>query len=241
MMATSLTLALRAATDTKADWDILTIAIGLGAFGSLLTIGFVMSMHGWRLERAGQPTNTQGFPAGAQWKVSDSWASNLTAITAGLGALVTVVSDKLSGVFDAGAIPVFAITAAVMLVAAALGPVAYTTMQQYRADGSDGHLEGTWRGVLVASGVTLFTVMGSLAAVGATVHHLQGVPTGGQFVVWVVLIVIAFGIFLYAVRTIQWLVQDASGAADPKRSLAGITTVDCCAGATPAARRMSLL
>src|SRR5262249_50891596 len=154
---------------------------------SLVTVIVAAGLHGRWLDQAQKSSRTsddsvakraddqegnQGFPAGAQWRVSDSWASNLTAITAALGALVTLISDKLSGIFDAGAIPVFAITTALLLVVAALGPVAYTTLQE-RADKPVVHLRGTWPGVLVSTGITMFAVMGSLGAVGATAHHLQ--------------------------------------------------------------------
>jgi hypothetical protein len=227
----------------QVDWDILTIALSLGLVASVITIAVLVGRHSKVLLKRSHRWHGQGLPAGAQWKISDSWASNLTAITAALGALVTVISDKVSSVFDDSAIPVFAITTALMLVVAAIGPLAYTTLQQYHPGGGTGdHLEGTGPGLLIGTWVTLLAVMGSLAAVGATTRHIPGLGTGPRSAVWIVLGVVAIGVAVYALRTIDWLIRDANSTPSTKRSLAGVTTVNCCEPETsPAARRMSLL
>lgn len=78
----------------------------------------------------------QGLPAAAAWKYTDSWASNLTGLTAAFGAIVLAFSDNLSGVFRPGASAAFAVTSVELVAIAASAPLAYTLLQRYSGEPS---------------------------------------------------------------------------------------------------------
>jgi hypothetical protein len=108
------------------DWQVFSWGLRGGAIAAgLAWVWFVLArlISGW---------GKMALPAAGQWKLSDSWASNITAIITALAAVAAIFSDDLKDVFDHRAPLVFALTTAVMLVFAALAPVGYAVLQRYQ-------------------------------------------------------------------------------------------------------------
>jgi hypothetical protein len=118
------------------DWHVFRWGLIGGAIAAVLAwVWFALArIGGW---------GEMALPAAGQWKLSDSWASNITAIITALAAVAAIFSDDLKDVFDHRAPLVFALTTAVMLVFAALAPVGYAVLQRYQPQENQvSHVEG---------------------------------------------------------------------------------------------------
>ncbi len=69
------------------------------------------------------------LPGGAAWRFADSWATNLTALITTGAAVAAIFSKDLDALFVGKAPLAFSLTTAILLVVAALAPVAYTVLQ----------------------------------------------------------------------------------------------------------------
>jgi hypothetical protein len=227
------------AADTEAvtpDWRVLVYGLLAGFLAAVIVSAFL-----WQEARKDKRAE---LPGGAQWKFTDSWASNLTAITAAFAALLAAFSGKLDTVIPAGVSATFAVSSALYVAIAACAPIAYTVGQRMKPSevdaaekatpaGEEGeqaedpmrNLEGSRRGLVVAAGLTLLSVFSSLGSVAVVL--LFGVKGVDHDVRWATLIIpLAIGALVaaYAVRTIRWLLTPrAEGAALP-----GITGIVCC-------------
>lgn len=122
-------------------WNNLLLALVIGLGAALITLAVAYRWNrvgslgvktragwigaGWKYDvKAGK-----GLPAAATWKFSDSWASNLTAVTAAGAAVFTGLSGKVSGAFSPDSLASFVVSTAVFLVVAALAPLAYAACQ----------------------------------------------------------------------------------------------------------------
>ncbi len=194
------------------------------------------------------------LPAAGQWKLSDSWASNLTAIITALAAVAAIFSSDLTDVFDHRAPLVFSLTTAMMLVFAALAPVGYAVFQQYRpqenqkdgastspAGGEEEQFTGTWTAWCLAAGITLFAVDGSLSAAIGVVHDLHSVPLWVMILADAVVVGIAAFLLLYAIHTYE-LMRNVSKHGGSVKTLTGIVTIACCGSDANLTRtRMTML
>src|SRR5438128_404035 len=99
------------------DWRIL----GWGLVAGIAATAVVSIRLVWLARRG-----SGELPGGAQWKFTDSWASNVTAITAAFATLLAAFSGKLDTVISAGASATFAVSSAFYVAIAACAPIAYT-------------------------------------------------------------------------------------------------------------------
>ncbi|WP_410574072.1 hypothetical protein [Amycolatopsis sp. cmx-4-61] len=166
------------------------------------------------------------LPGGAQWKFTDSWASNLTALTAAFAALLAAFSGKLDTAIAPGASAAFAVASALYVAIAACAPIAYTVGQRTTRDktGATG-LTGSPGGLLAAAFLTLWSVFSSLASVFFVLQYggIGGIRTH-RWLAAVLLGAMALLVAAYAVRTIRWLLTVPATAA----ALPGITGFTCC-------------
>jgi hypothetical protein len=170
------------------------------------------------------------MPAAAQWKPSDSWASNLTAIITALAAVAAIFSSDLTDVFDHRAPLVFSLTTAIMLVFAALAPVGYAAFQRYQPERNQKGGEeftGTWTAWCLAAGITVFAADGSLAAAIRVVHDLHRAPWWVKVLAYVIVVGIALFLLRYAIQTYE-LLRKVSKSGGSVRTLTGIVTISCC-------------
>ncbi|MEU0534687.1 hypothetical protein [Amycolatopsis tolypomycina] len=166
------------------------------------------------------------LPGGAQWKFTDSWASNLTALTAAFAALLAAFSGKLDTAIAPGASAAFAVASALYVAIAACAPIAYTVGQRTTSDknGAAG-LTGSRAGLVGAAFLTLWSVFSSL---GSVVFVLQyggvGAIRNHQLLATILLAAVALLVAAYAVRTIHWLVTIPTTT----NAIPGITGFTCC-------------
>jgi hypothetical protein len=209
-----------------------------------------------RNKRADEGGRFMALPAAGQWKLSDSWASNLTAIITTLAAVAAIFSRDLTDVFDHRAPVVFSLTTAIMLVFAALAPIGYAVHQQSPPQNQKGRtstsgdqgeekkeeeLTGTWTGWCLAAGTTLFAVEGSLAAAIGVVHDLHGAEWSVKLGADAVIVVIGVFLLRYAIRTYE-VMRDVSKAGGKAKGLSGIVTISCCSSDPSLTRiRMTML
>ena len=88
-------LATEPVSTTQVPWGNVGWSAGAGGVLAILAVaGALIANMSW-LAGAKGPAN-QGLAAAASWKFSDSWASNLTAVTAAAAAIFTAISDKVT-------------------------------------------------------------------------------------------------------------------------------------------------
>jgi hypothetical protein len=201
------------------------VVFGLGTACLIVLAAAKVTRKAW--PEADENTN-RGLAGAASWKFSDSWASNLTAVTAAGAAIFTGISDKVSGAFTPGALAGYAVTTTVFLLIAALSPLAYAACQKVEPDpdakvqGGGGPpapaepehpaavttLRGTVPGLFLATGLTIFAVMGALVATGFLVFH-STIAGWWRTLPVVALVLIAVLVGVYSVQSIRWLLADA--------------------------------
>lgn len=179
------------------------------------------------------------LPGGAQWKFTDSWASNLTALTAAFAALLAAFSGKLDTAIAPGASAAFAVASALYVAIAACAPIAYTVGQVAKPRGKSAGLEGSRTGLVGAAFLTLWSVFSSLGSVVFVLRYGGiGAIRDYQVLATVFLTVMALLVAAYAVRTIHWLLT----VRDTTTALPGITGFTCCEPpSTVMTRRVFLL
>jgi hypothetical protein len=254
------------------DWSILTWGVVGGLAAAALTalcfVAVVWDPNPKPSPKSGASTSATIFrtlrvtwlPPGAQWKLSDSWASNLTAIITALAAVTAVFTDKLADVFENRAPVVFALTTAVMLVFAALPPIAYAVLQRQpqqalstkgdtlaaehdapAAEDDSPSSQGTALGWCVAAVLTVFAVEGALAAAMRVMHNVHSSSAHIEIGADIVIVAIGLLVLGYAVHTFALINRTATGQGNVS-SLIGIVSVSCCGrDATPTRPRMTLL
>ncbi|QKV75613.1 hypothetical protein [Amycolatopsis sp. Hca4] len=206
-----------AADPVVPDWRVFGHGLVAGLIAAV-AVTAVLALLAFRQRRV-------ELPGGAQWKFTDSWASNLTALTAAFAALLAAFSGKLDTAIAPGASAAFAVASALYVAIAACAPIAYTVGQVARPQGKSAGLEGSRGGLVGAAFLTLWSVFSSL---GSVVFVLQYGAIGAirdyQVLATILLAVMALLVAAYAVRTIHWLLTvPATGTALP-----GITGFTCC-------------
>jgi hypothetical protein len=235
------------------EWQILERAWTLGLAGALVSCVAVVSVALIGISKKGVGTLrqvtlrqvTKGLPAAAEWKFSDSWAANITGLTAAAAAVVVAVSDKLEGLITKEQAAAFAVTTAGLTVITALGPMVYEIFLNGKDPGAP---TGTWYGLLAAAFMTLTGAFGTLGAISGVISFQarQGAPAGAdlvprtvdgglRFVFWAV----AGILLLYAVRTLTRVMRWAASGAKATTALSGIVSRSCC-GAEAATYRVTL-
>ncbi|HET6708024.1 hypothetical protein [Amycolatopsis sp.] len=167
------------------------------------------------------------LPGGAQWKFTDSWASNLTALTAAFAALLAAFSGKLDTAIAPGASAAFAVASALYVAIAACAPIAYTVGQSTVTSDKDKAtgLKGSKFGLVGAAFLTLWSVFSSLGSVVFVLEYGGiGAIRDYQVLATILLVVMALLVAAYAVRTIRWLVTIPTTTT----ALPGITGFTCC-------------
>ncbi len=204
------------------DWRVLGWGLVAGA-GATLVMGIALGMLAKRARDA-------ELPGGAQWKFTDSWASNLTALTAAFATLLAAFSGKLDAAISAGASTAFAVASAFYVAVAACAPIAYTVGQKEKTarkrptDPMD-DLVGSPRGLVAGACLTLLSVFSSLASViFVLMFGAKGAVLGIRWIAMVILLTMAALVALYAFRTVRWLLAPRRQGA----KLPGITGFTCC-------------
>ncbi|KDN21443.1 hypothetical protein [Amycolatopsis rifamycinica] len=229
------TFVLAADAQVVPDWRVLGWGLVAGA-GATLVMGCVLG----RLARRAPGAE---LPGGAQWKFTDSWASNLTALTAAFATLLAAFSGKLDAAISAGASTAFAVASAFYVAVAACAPIAYTVGQKEKTarkaptDPMD-HLVGSPRGLVAGACLTLLSVFSSLASViFVLVFGAKGALYDLSWIAVVILLAMATLVAIYAFRTVRWLLTPRGRGA----TLPGITGFTCCEPPEAVTRRVFLL
>ncbi|WP_086843435.1 hypothetical protein [Amycolatopsis kentuckyensis] len=206
-----------AADQAVPDWRVL----GHGLIAGLIAAVAVTLV----LARLAFRKNNLDLPGGAQWKFADSWASNLTALTAAFAALLAAFSGKLDTAIAPGASAAFAVASALYLAIAACAPIAYTVGQVAKPKDKSTDLKGSPAGLAGAAFLTLWSVFSSLGSVVFVLRYGGlGVIRNYQALATVLLVAMALLVAAYAVRTIRWLVTIPTTTT----ALPGITGFTCC-------------
>jgi hypothetical protein len=104
--------------------------------------------------------------AGPAWTAKDSWVTNIGAIGAILGTVVTASNAALKSVVIQ---PAAAADVTILFIvfggAAVVAPVVYGATAKVESQGTDGATGSVW-GLLLAGGASLFAVLGEMAAMG---------------------------------------------------------------------------
>ena len=207
-----------AADQAVPDWRVLGHGLIAGLIAAV-AVTVILAVFAFR-------KNNLDLPGGAQWKFTDSWASNLTALTAAFAALLAAFSGKLDTAIAPGASAAFAVASALYLAIAACAPIAYTVGQDTTSDRDEAPgLKGSPTGLAGAAFLTLWSVFSSL---GSVVFVLQygglGTIRNYRVLATILLVVMALLVAAYAVRTIRWLVTIPTTTT----ALPGITGFTCC-------------
>jgi hypothetical protein len=132
--------------------------------------------------------------AGDAWTASDSWLTNVTAVSG-------TITGAALGVAGASGIAVLLV---IFGLSAAFAPLAYGALAAQTASESNVTI-GTVRGFLLAAGAVLFGAVGELSTIvlfGTSADHLVSLPLALVFP-------LAAGVILamYAVRTMVYVLQ----------------------------------
>ncbi len=159
----------------------------------------------------------QGLPSGATWKLTDSWASNLTALVAILGTILGL-TDVTKVLLDDNDVLVFAVGNAVFLAIVGAAPTIYTACQRWLEKVGDKnvrtrYLVGTPLGLFAAGGVVVVGVTGTLFLTVVLVVAAE-VTTGLKVLGVGLLLATLALVVVYVVRTLDWQIRDALMKAD---------------------------
>lgn len=174
--------------------------------------------------------------ANGKWSFSESWASNITALGAVLGTVLGA-TGYITEAFANYSVGQFVGLNLLFGALVLLAPVVYLALRRARREGDEEVIYGTYGGLLAASFLTSWAVMGELATVltllGAANLRLEAVA--GFFLLFVLAF---FSIVAYVYQHIKWLAagvlespsapegaaatQEGAPAARPARRLAGI-------------------
>ncbi len=232
----------------RIDSSILEYALwgGLGALVLVVGIGAFIVPIG--------ADDKPALPPGAKWTWSDSWASNLTALTTSLGTVAALFSDKLKSYIDQSVLVTYGLTTALLLVIASSAPLLYASFQDVLdpvsldekerkvikgAQEEESGLVGTWRGWCMASSVTIFAVEGSMFAAQRSLVLTSG--GGLRVVVMVGIGLIQILVIAYAWRTFALVFKSAKGGKKIARGLQGIVSESCCGSSPVVVQRMTLM
>ncbi|WP_410641879.1 hypothetical protein [Amycolatopsis sp. lyj-346] len=206
------------AEQTVPDWRVLGHGLIAGIIAAVLVTAAAALVAFGR--------NDADLPGGAQWKFTDSWASNLTALTAVFAALLAAFSGKLDTAIAPGASAAFAVASALYVAIAACAPIAYTVGQSTTSDKSGpAGLKGSRAGLVGAAFLTLWSVFSSLGSVFFVLQYGGiGVIRNHRWLATILLAAMAMLVAAYAVRTIRWLVTIPTTTT----ALPGITGFTCC-------------
>jgi hypothetical protein len=151
--------------------------------------------------------------AAASWKFSDSWASNLTAVTAAAAAIFTGISDKVSGLFSTGELTGFSVGSTVFLLVAAVAPLAYAACQSRPArTNNKTEPRGTVFGLALSTWLTTTAVLGALSLVGLIMHGTTKVNDTIENIAWAGLAAVAILMIVYVLQSVGWLLANAGNA-----------------------------
>ena len=235
------------------------LAIGAGL--ALIVLAIVV---GWR-----RPSLAGKLPGAATFSAKDSWATNLTALVAGVGAIAAVVSDKFPDVVDKQSILEFSVGAALLALVATFAPVAYVAVagaenpsdthergaeqrsgetsprDEPPAVATDRLERGTKRpsrcalGLLLASFLTLTASFGALAGIPVVAVQAH-LTVWTKASIWIATAAGGVLIALYAVRALRRLLLAAAQDEDFTR-LVGLVVVSCCGSDATTRVRIALL
>jgi hypothetical protein len=178
-------------------------------------------------------TASGALPVAAGWSFKDSWAADLTALLAAGAAIVAAFGEPLESVVPKIVVAQLAVVAAFGTAVTALGPILYSTLQEWKL-GDDGlpAASGTTRGLLAAAAATLIGLFASLGALAWVAAGRDWSVGGAVFVV--ALLFVSALVAAYAARTLNvllsWATIPDSKNRDASRSkvLVGILTQGCC-------------
>lgn len=232
------------------DWAVLSWVGVAGVATSILTIVVALVMA-WRRDNKVSRADTSDLgaeppPTAAEWKFSDSWASNLTALIAAIAAIVAAFGDDLGSAVSKLQAAEFAVAVAAMVALAATAPVAYVAFSRVKGRTN----EGTVTGLVVAAFLTLTATFGSLGALEWMIWYkpaTQPLPSGVTEIFierdlpwWIraVPVLVALLVAVYAIRTvvalIGWFRKPSRRAND--HEIVGMMSRTCCAGDEPRLR-----
>lgn len=97
-------------------------------FGVALAVWCVGYAARIRDRKSFSRTSSLVLPNAATWKFTDSWATNLTAVVAAVGAIGAAVADKFQDVVATRSVLEFGVGSALLGVLAVLAPVAYVAL-----------------------------------------------------------------------------------------------------------------
>ena len=140
---------------------------------------------------------TGSVHAGSAWTAKDSWVTNIAALGAILGTVISDAAYKLTGP-GAGATLLFIVFGGVAVAA----PVVYGATAKLESQGLNDTTGSVW-GFLLAGAATLFAALGELATLGLLVMNVTG-SAATQAAVIAALCLGAAAIIVYSVRSLAY-------------------------------------
>jgi hypothetical protein len=140
---------------------------------------------------------TGSVHAGSAWTAKDSWVTNIAALGAILGTVISDAGYKLTGP-EAGVTLLFIVFGGVAVAA----PVVYGATAKLESQGINDTTGSVW-GFLLAGAATLFAALGELATLGLLVMTVTD-SAATQAAVIIALCLGAAAIIVYSVRSLAY-------------------------------------
>lgn len=210
------------------------VFVGLVAAAGVVIVTWLAAMikTGWKA----QPL--AAIDAGTAWSSSDSWVTNVAAVTSLLTATWTQLGTGSPPLVPSQAGPAIWILFISFAAAAGLAPVIYASCTKH--DNIDeSKSQGTVAGYLLAAFATLFAVGGEMTALGMFVAEaMPAGPTRGLLISFI--FVGAAFVALYSFRT-TYTVLTGDIVKDPATLTAGTAKAPRSFMLAPAGRRSATL
>lgn len=179
------------------------------------------------------------LPGGATFSAKDSWATDLTALIAAMGAIGAAASDKFPNTVDEQSIVEFSVGGGLLLLVAACAPIAYAALASAQPPRAGAHTissAGTV-GLVAAAFLTLTATFGSLVGV-AVIAHDAHFGDASKLAVYGACGLGGALVAVYSVRTVTTLL---SATCELLPTLTGMIVVSCCGPDELSRTRIALL
>jgi len=174
--------------------------------GAAIAAGLAVFLAGYCARRMTGPVAfswwfTGSVFAGPAWTAKDSWVTNIAAVGAVLGSVITDSSSTLKTQLASSA-PGVTLLYLVFGGVAVAAPVVYGATAKLQSQGINDTTGSVW-GFLLAGAASLFAVLGEIATLALLVTSISA-STATQWWVLIALCLGALAIIVYSVRSLTY-------------------------------------